>query len=230
MVGVFTAFTLSQAGMVTHWRRTSGRGRGWRIAVNAFGALTTALVLLVVAVVKFTEGAWLILIAIPLLVLACRRVRDHYYVVGRELSLADYEKPEELRHTAVVPVPASPNKMVLAAIEYARSISKDVIAVHVNSQGADRGQLQEQWHAWAPDVPLVVLDSPYRAIRRPLMRFIDEVHYWRDEDVVTVVIPEFVTSRWWHHFLHNQTTAFLKLALLFKPHVVVTSVPHHLRR
>jgi len=230
MVGVFTAFTLSQAGMVVHWRKTPGPGKAWRIGVNAFGALTTLLVLLVVAVVKFLDGAWLILLAIPLLVLACRRVRDHYYVVGRELSLADYEKPEELRHTAVVPVPASPNKMVLAAIEYARSISKDVVAVHINRDGDDREALQQQWHSWSPDVPLVVLDSPYRAIRRPLMRFIDEIHHWRDEDVVTVVIPEFVTSRWWHHLLHNQTTAFLKLALLFKPHVVVTSVPHHLRR
>ena len=230
MVGVFTAFTLSQAGMVIHWRKTAGSGRAWRISINAFGSLTTALVLLVVAVVKFREGAWIILLAIPLLVLACRRVRDHYYVVSRELSLMDYEKPEELRHTAVVPVPAAPNKMVLAAIEYARSISKDVIAVHVNLYGDDHEQLQQQWHAWSPDVPLVVLDSPYRTVRRPLLQFIDEIHNWRDEDVVTVVIPEFVTGRWWHHFLHNQTTAFLKLVLLFKPHVVVTSVPHHLRR
>ncbi len=230
MVGVFTAFTLSQAGMVIHWRRTSEGGKAWRIGINAFGAVTTALVLLVVATVKFRQGAWIILLATPLLVLACRRVRDHYYAVGRELSLADYEKPEELRHTAVVPVPGSPNKMVLAAIEYARSISKDVIAIHINRDGVDREELQQQWHAWAPDVPLVVLDSPYRAITKPLMRFIDEIHNWRDEDVVTVVIPEFVTSRWWHHFLHNQTTAFLKVALLFKPHVVVTSVPHHLRR
>jgi amino acid transporter len=230
MVGVFTAFTLSQAGMVIHWRKSSERGKAWQIGVNAFGAFTTALVLLVVAVVKFAEGAWLILIAIPTLVVACRQVREHYYQVGRELSLTDYEKPEELRHTAVVPVPASPNKMVLAAIEYARSISKDVIAIHINRDGADREQLQHQWHEWSPDVPLVVLESPFRAITQPLMRFIDEIHNWRDEDVVTVVIPEFVTSRWWHHFLHNQTTAFLKVALLFKPHVVVTSVPHHLRR
>ncbi|MCI0402184.1 MAG: APC family permease [Acidobacteria bacterium] len=230
LVGVFTAITLSQAGMVIHWKRSQEPGKGHRMAVNAVGAVLTGLVLLVIATVKFVHGAWIVVVAIPLLALACRRVREHYYQVGRELSLMDYEKPEELRHTAVIPVPASPNKMVLAAIEYARSISKDVIAVHINRDGEDREQLQRQWHAWTPDVPLVVLDSPYRAITQPLMRFIDEIHNWRDEDVVTVVIPEFVTSRWWHHFLHNQTTAFLKVALLFKPHVVVTSVPHHLRR
>jgi len=230
MVGVFLAFTLSQAGMVIHWRRSKERGRGWRMAFNGFGALTTALVLLVVGAVKFKDGAWMVVVALGLLMFVFRRIRDHYYAVSRELSLMDYEKPEELRHTAVVPVPGSPNKMVLAAIEYARSISKDVIAIHINRDGVDREELARQWHAWTPDVPLVVLESPYRAIVQPLMRFIDEIHNWRDEDVVTVVIPEFVTGRWWHHFLHNQTTAYLKVALLFKPHVVVTSVPHHLRR
>jgi len=229
MVGVFLAFTLSQAGMVIHWRRSNEPGAGWRTAVNAVGAVTTGLVLLVVAVVKFREGAWMVVIALAALMYMFRRIRNHYFVVTRELSLTDYQKPEELRHTAVVPV-AGINKMVLAAIEYARSISKDVVAVHINRDGEHPDELRQQWHSWAPDVPLIILESPYRSIRGPLLRFIDEVHSWRDEDVVTVVIPEFVSNRWWHHLLHNQTTAFLKVALLFKPHIVVTSVPHHLRR
>ena len=138
MVGVFLAFTLSQAGMVVHWRRSKEPGSGWRMAFNGFGAVTTALVLLVVGVVKFKDGAWMVVVALGLLMFLFRRIRDHYYVVGRELSLTDYEKPEELRHTAVVPVPGSPNKMVLAAIEYARSISKDVIAIHINRDEVDR--------------------------------------------------------------------------------------------
>ncbi len=229
MVGVFLAFTLSQAGMVVHWRRSNEPGAGWRAAINAVGAVTTGLVLLVVAVVKFREGAWMVVIALGALIYMFRRIRNHYFVVTRELSLTDYQKPEELRHTAVVPV-AGINKMVLAAIEYARSISKDVVAVHVNRDGEHPDELHQQWHSWAPDVPLIILESPYRSIRGPLLRFIDEIRNWRDEDVVTVVIPEFVSNRWWHHFLHNQTTAFLKVALLFKPHIVVTSVPHHLRR
>jgi len=158
-----------------------------------------------------------------------RKIRQHYFIVGRELSLAGYEKPQEIKHTAVVPV-AGMNKMVLSAIEYARSISKDVIAVTVNVDNLDREKLLEEWHSWVPDVPLVVLDSPYRALHRPLLRFIDEAENWRGDDVVTVVIPEFVTKAWWHHFLHNQTTLFLKAALLFKPRIIVTSVPHHLRR
>ncbi len=194
------------------------------------GAATTALVLVIVAVVKFVHGAWLILVAIPTLVFLCRRVRLHYYVTRRELSLADYQKPVELRHTALVPVAGQPNRMVLAAVEYARSISKDVVAVTVNVGNESRQELQEKWQAWASDVPLVVLDSPYRAIHRPLLRFIDELEDWRDDDVITVVIPEFVTKRWWHQFLHNQTSLLLKAALLFKPKIVVTSVTHHLSK
>jgi amino acid transporter len=228
MVGVFTAFTLSQTGMVLHWRRSQERGRTRGMIVNAVGALTTGIVLVIVAVVKFAQGAWLILAAIPTLVLINRRVRYHYYLVGRALSLADYEKPKDLRHTAVVPV-AGMNKMALGAVEYARSISRDVIAVTVNVAGADPEKLLAEWQAWAPDVPLVVLNSPYRAIHRPLLRFIDEVESWRQDDVVTVVIPEFIAQRWWHHFLHNQTSLFLKAALLFRPRLIVTSVPHHLR-
>jgi amino acid transporter len=229
MIGVFTAFTLSQAGMVVHWRKEQSPGRSWRVGVNAFGALATGLVLVVVAIVKFQEGAWIIVAAIPLMVVACRAVRQHYYMTVRELSLADYEMPREIRHTAVIPV-AGMNKMVLAAVEYARSISRDVIAVTINVDNADREKLLEEWQARVPDVPLVILESPYRAIHRPLLRFIDEAETWRGDDIVTVVIPEFISKSWWHHFLHNQTSLFLKAALLFKPRIIVTSVPYHMRR
>ena len=229
MVGVFTAFTLSQFGMVIYWRRN--RGPGWirSAIINAIGGTATGIVLLIVGFVKFRPGAWIIIAAIPIFVLVCWRIRRHYFTVGRDLSLADYEKPGELLHTAVVPV-AGMNKMVLSAVEYARSISKDVIAVTVNVGGDEQEDMEERWEAWVPDVPLVVLNSPYRAIHRPLLRFIDEVEAWRDDDVVTVVIPEFVPSRWWHQLMHNQTTLFIKAALLFKPNIVVTSVPHHLRQ
>ena len=229
LVGVFTAITLSQAGMVLHWRHSHETGRGWRMLINGVGAIITGLVLGVVAVVKFTHGAWVVIAVIPLVVLASRRVRQHYFLAARELSLADYEKPAELRHTALVPV-AGMNKMVLRAVEYARSISKDVIAVTVNTDNQDRAGLLEKWQAWAPDVPLIILESPYRAIHGPLLRFIDELEGWRDDDVITVVMPEFVSKRWWHHLLHNQTSLFLKAALFFKPKIIVTSIPYHLRK
>jgi amino acid transporter len=230
MVGVFVAFTLSQLGMVVHWLRSDDRKRRrWRIGVNAFGAFTTFVVLVVVAFVKFLDGAWVIAVTIPLLVWMCLQLRRHYFQVGREMSLTDYEKPRDLRNTAVVPV-AGMSRVTLSAIEYARSISKDVVAVTVNVDQADQEKLEQQWEEWAPDVPLVVLASPYRSIHRPLLEFIQEMEGWRDDDVVTVVVPEFVPKRWWHQFLHNQTSLFLKAALLFQPNIVVVSVRQHLRR
>jgi amino acid transporter len=230
MIGVFISFTLSQGGMIQHWRHSPETSRrNLRIAVNAIGAICTFLVLLVVAFVKFLEGAWVITVAIALMVWLCLRLRRHYFEVGLQMSLSDYEKPRDIRHTVVVPV-SGINRVVLSAVEYARSISKDVIAVMVNVNQTDREKLEDQWDQWVADIPLVILDSPYRAIHRPLLLFINEVEAWRDNDMVTVVIPEFVAKKWWHQFLHNQTSLFLQAALLFRPRIVVTSVRQHLRR
>jgi len=172
----------------------------------------------------------MVVFALGAVILFFRKVRNHYYEVQREVSLADYEKPEQRRHLAVVPV-AGINRIVLPAIEYARSIAPDVVAVTVNIDNQDRERLVERWSQWVPDVPLVVLESPYRSIHRPLIRLIKEISNWRGgEDLVTVVIPEYVPARWWHFFLHNQTSLILKASLLFAPRVIVTSIPHQLRR
>jgi amino acid transporter len=228
MIGVFISFTLSQAGMVMHWRASNERGRGWRMALNSVGALATLLALAVVAAVKLTHGAWLIVVAIPLLVFMFRKVRQHYFEVTRELSLAGTEQARVLRHTVIIPVPAQPNRMVLAAVEYAKSISRDVIAVHVTA-AHNRAEIVDDWKKFVPDVPLVVLESPYRSVARPLLRFVDEVEDLRGDDELTVLLPEFVPGRWWHNLMHNQTTLLLKGALLFRPGIIVTSVPFHLR-
>jgi len=229
MVGVFLSFSLSQSGMVIHWLRERTPGYHWRIALNAIGAVTTAVVLFIVAAVKFTQGAWLILLAIPAIVLMFRKIRQHYFQVSSELSVASYDRVRDLRHTVVVPVPGI-NRASLGALEYARSISPDVIAVHVNVDGEDPERLTSQWEFWVEDVPLVVLNSPYRAVLRPLLRFIDEVETFRNDDVVTVLLPEFVPAHWWQRILHNQHGLILRGALSFKPKVVVTSVRRHLQR
>jgi len=229
MVGVFISFTLSQAGMVIHWMRSKESGYRWRTALNAVGAATTALVLVIVASVKFTHGAWIVLLAIPGFVWFFLKIRRHYFQVSTELSLASYDRMRELRHTVVVPV-AGVNRASLGAVEYARSISRDVIAVHVNTDGENPEKLVKQWEHWVEDVPLVVLSSPYRSILRPLLRFIDEVENFRDDDVVTVLLPEFVPARWWQRLLHNQNGLLLRGYLALRPKVVVTSVRRHLRK
>jgi len=229
MIGVFISFTLSQAGMVVHWRHSTQKGRHWRMAVNAFGAVTTSVVLVVVAVVKFTHGAWVVLLAIPLIVYWFRKVREHYFVSARQLSVSDFERVKTSRHTVIVPVSPLPNKVILTALEYARSISGDVVAVTVNTEGRDATDIRAGWKKHVDDVPLIVLESPYRSVLQPLLRFIDEMEDLRPDDKVTVLLPEFVPARWWHNLLHNQTTLMLKGALLFRKGIVVTSVPHHLR-
>jgi hypothetical protein len=129
----------------------------------------------------------------------------------------------------VVPVPGV-NRASLGAVEYARSISKDVVAVQTNIDSENRDKLTSQWETWVQDVPLVVLDSPYRSILRPLLRFIEQVEQFRPDDLVTVLLPEFVPKHWWQRVLHNQNGLILRSALSFKPNVVVTSVRHHMRR
>jgi len=228
MIGVFVSFTLSQAGMVSHWRRSREPGYQWRMALNFVGALSTGLVLFIVAAVKFTHGAWLVMIAIPFLVFVFRKTRAHYFQLTQELSLSAGESPAVSRHTVLIPVPSTPNRVVLVALEYAKSISKDVIAVHVSTDGDVRQELLARWKKFADDVPLIVLESPYRSVLRPLLRFIDEMEAVRSGDKFTVLLPEFVPNRWWHNLLHNQTSLMLKGTLLFRPGIIVSSVPFHL--
>jgi amino acid transporter len=228
-IGVFLSFTLSQSGLVVHWWHSQEKGRWWRMSLNLLGAVATGIVLLVIAVVKFTEGAWLVVVVIPVIIWLFRTTRHHYFQATSQLSLSDFERPRVTRHTVIVPVPPTPNKVVLTAVEYASSISKDVIAVTVNVDRKDRQEVEDTWRKFVEDVPLVVLDSPFRSVTRPLLRFIDEVEDLRSDDKLTVVLPEFVPAKWWHHLLHNQTSVVLKTALLFRPGIVVTSVPHHLR-
>ncbi len=226
-VGVFTAFTFSQAGMVRHW--WTERGRRWapKMAVNGLGAAATTVVVLVIGVTKFTHGAWMVIVLVPLIVLILRRIRDHYTQVASQLSLEGARRPRIGRNPVVVLV-AGLHRGVVEALEYARSISPNVTALTVDLDPTQTSKLRLKWAEWAPDVPLVVLDSPYRSIVRPLLDYIDRMERQGEGRYLTVVIPEFVPSHWWAHFLHNQTALLIKAALLFKPGKVSVSVPYHL--
>jgi len=228
-IGVFLSFTLSQTGLVIHWMRHAEPGRGWRLALNALGALITFVVLLIITYFKFHEGAWLIVIAVPVIMGLFWATRRHYFRAKMQLSLSGFERPRILRHTVIVPVAPTPNRVVLTAVEYARSISKDVMAVTVNTEGLDDQEILATWRKLFDDVPLIVLHSPYRSVTLPFLRFVDEVEDLRTDDHVTVILPESVPARWWHNLLHNQTSLLLKGALLFRPGVIVTSVPTHLK-
>jgi amino acid transporter len=235
-VGVFLAFTLSQAGMVIHWFRQ--RGRAWlaKALINGLGMLTTLVTLLVVAISKFGEGAWIVAMLIPLIVLAFQTVRGHYREVARELTLRGLPPPLKPLASPRVVLPISGvHRGVLEALRYARSISDNVTAVYVEVNPMTTENVCREWETWAPDVPLVVVPSPYRSTIGPLLEFLEKTdREHNDGRYATVVLPEFIPARRWQYLLHNQTAWLLKLALIYQrrrrhhPRVIV-DVPFYLR-
>jgi amino acid transporter len=229
-VGVFLSFTLSQFGMVQRWRRLKTPGWQRNAVINLIGATVTGVVLVVIASTKFLEGAWAVLLLIPIMVLILRAIHWHYNEVAKQLSLADAPPPTALRrHTAVVLI-SGVHRGVIPALQYGLSLAPDnVTAVYVDMDAETTAKLREKWKTWGSGVPLVVLSSPYRSLVRPLMDYIDKMNKQYNDHVLTVILPEFIPSKWWHHLLHNQTALLIKATLLFSKHVVVISVPYHLR-
>ena len=228
-VGVFTSFTLSQAGMVVHQRREAG-GR-WTIGActSAFGATVTGIVALIVVVSKFGQGAWVPALVVPLIVLLFTLVKKHYDALRQQLAVPDDYRPPRMNHTVVVLV-SSVHRGTLHALAYAKSLAPNrLLAVCVVSDAEEEERIAEQWARFRIDVPLEVVHSPYRELTRPILQFVDELDATYDNDIITVVLPEFVVSRWWEHLLHNQTALLLKGRLLFRKNTVVTSVPYHFR-
>jgi len=268
-LGVFLSFTLSQAGMVIHWRRLrkadeaekrikeeeeihrtesvdSGavsheaerlaaidrdRDSNWllSIVINAIGAMVSFVVLLVIAVTKFSHGAWAVIVLIPLLVVFFRAIHQHYLDIARQLSTEGLE-PQQTISKNIVLVPISGiHRGVIYALEYAKSIAPGhVTAIYVNLNEEATRKLREKWTTWGRGTELVVLESPYRSLTKPLLRFIERASRQNKDTMVTVLVPEFVPAKWWHQLLHNQSSLMLKGALLFRKGVIVTSVPYHL--
>lgn len=229
--GVFLGFTLSQMGMVKHHLRL--RQRGWirALCINFVGAVTTGIVLLVVAATKFTHGAWMVIVLIPCMVYAFTRIYKHYIDVGAELSLLGATSPGKLdsfKHTVIIPI-SGIHRGVLDALRYGISISDDVRACYVELDPAATFRMKEEWNKWAHEIPFIVLKSPYRSVLKPLLEYIDDVEECSHRDMITVIIPEFVTAKWWHQILHNQTAFLIRAALLFRRGKVVTSVRYHLK-
>jgi hypothetical protein len=231
-VGVFISFTLSQSGMVRHW--WAERGPGWRhrLAINGVGALATGIVTLVIAVTKFTHGAWIVVLVIPILVAAFLMMHRHYEEVADALSLEGFEGPPQFHHTVLVLV-GDVHRGVVRAVQYARTLAgptATVRAVYVETDPARTGRVEEKWTRWGLGVPLVVLTSPYRSLLSPLLDYIDQIQARGDDQMVTIVLPEFLPRKWWQHILHNQTALLVKGALLFRRNLVVADVPYLLKR
>ena len=231
-VGVFTSFTLSQAGMVIHWRRL--REPGWQrsAVINGVGAVATAIVTLVIAITKFAEGAWLVILLIPMLIALFWGIQRHYVVLERARRAETPLLPEEVIVRAVVPI-ADSGVQARQALAFARAIAPDdqhVVAVHVTDDESSAERLRREWEEWEPGVELIIVESPFRSLAGPLLAYIDALKETHPKDTITVVLPEFVPTHWWEQLLHNQTALRLKAALLFHPGIVVTNVPYHMAR
>jgi amino acid transporter len=230
MIGVFLSFTLSQTGMFLRARRL--REPGWEVssAVSGFGAIVTFIVLIIVAITKGLEGAWIVLLLIPALVFLFKSTRLHYDSVASQLSLTGLDVDTTPHgHMVIVPI-GGVHRAVIEALRYASSLAKDVRAVYVNVNADSLAALKRDWPQWGSHVKLVVLQSPYRSMTEPLLEYIDRLEREHPNDYITVVLPEFVVKHWWQHLLHNQSALTLKAALLFKPRLVTTSVPFHLKK
>ena len=235
-VGAFLAYTLSQAGMVIHWHGDRSRGRGLKAAINGLGAIVTGATLLVVFVSKFLGGAWITAIVIPALTLGFLQVRRHYRAVASQLTLRGLPPSLKPAPPARIVVPISGiHRGIVDAIGFARGIAKDVTAVYVELEPGSGERLREEWLAWWPDVPFVVVPSPYRSIIGPLLDFLDATdREHNDGHLAAIVLPEFVPAKRWQALLHNQSAHLLKTALLYRRRRqgfqrVIIDVPYHLR-
>jgi amino acid transporter len=242
-VGVFLSFTLSQAGMSRHWwnnRRPAEKqltekerlhpydsGWRWKLGINGLGAFVTAIVTLIFAITKFADGAWIIVLLLPTIVLGFYAVHRHYVSLARDLSLEHYgQPPPSKRHRVIMPVSAI-HQGTLEALDYALSLSRDVTVVHISIDPTQTEKLQHKWSWWGKGVRLVVIESPYRTFLEPFLEYVNELcAILQPNERLTIIVPQFVPRHWWHNALHTQTAFWLRFMLLNKKGVVITEVPY----
>jgi amino acid transporter len=246
-IGVFLSFTLSQSGMARRWRK-SGKLKGdekiveagstvvydprwkFKMVINGFGAVCTAVVVMVFAVTKFVDGAWIVLVLTPTLVLVLATIHRHYKNLAKNLSLENYLEPRRVtRHRVILPI-SGVHRGTLEALKYARSISPDVTAVHVSIDPVEAEKVQAKWEKWGDSTRLVILESPYRQLLEPLVEYIELMSNTRQPgEIITVVVPQFVPEKSWANALHTQTALWLRFALLPTPEIVITEVPYQVK-
>jgi hypothetical protein len=238
-VGAFLAFTLSQSGMVLHWLREKGRHWQTKMIANGVGALATGTTLIIIAISKFREGAWITILVIPLLVLLFLRIQNHYASVRSQLTMRGL--PPSLKPLAqprlIIPI-SGVHRGIVDAIDYALSISREITAVYVELDPDITEKVRAEWEAWFPGIKLAVVPSPYRSIVKPLLDYIDASDAEaNDGQLATIMLPEFVPAKWYQGLLHNQTAFILRTAILYRRRQainqhqrVIIDIPYHLRR
>ncbi len=243
-IGVFLSFTLSQAGMARRWWKsghlkpgeeivepgsTVRFDAGWlhKMIINGFGSISTCIVMVVFAATKFHDGAWIVIILTPILVAIFFSIHHHYKSLAHQLSLVDHQGMRSIRHNRVIIPIAGVHRGTLAALRFAMTLSRDVTAVHISIDDKEKKKIEERWEKWGNGVRLVVLNSPYRLFLEPLLDYIDELETVTEPNqIITIVVPQFVPRHWWQGFLHTRTAESLRKALLTRDNIVITEVPY----
>jgi amino acid transporter len=243
-IGVFLSFTLSQIGMARRWWKSGHLQPGvkiqergsvlehdqkwkFKMVVNGFGAVCTFIVMWVFAITKFLEGAWIVIILIPALVAFFFSINRHYQKLAAQLSLTDYNPPMQIRRNRVIMPISGVHRGTLTALRFARTLSKDVTAVHISSDEEESERLKQKWEQWGDEIRLIVLHSPYRLFLEPLLAYIDELEQMRETDeTITIVVPQFIPKHWWNNFLHERTADTLRKELLNHEGIIIMEVPY----
>lgn len=243
-IGVFLSFTLSQAGMAKRWLK-SGRLKngeeikergsvlkydsGWlhKMIINGFGAIVTTGVMLVFVITKFVDGAWIIVVLVPILVAMFWGIHVHYRNLANRLSLVNYGSPPHMaRHRVILPI-GGVHRGSLAALRYAKTLSDDITAVHVSIDAKESEKIREKWEEWGEGIRLLILDSPYRLFIEPLLNYISEIDsQLKPNETITIVVPQFIPRHWWSKLLHTHTADTLRKALLYRAEIVIIEVPY----
>ena len=243
-IGVFLSFTLSQAGMARRWWKsghlapgveikepgsTLRRDEGWRhkMIINGIGSFCTFIVMILFAATKFRDGAWVVILLTPILVTIFFSIHHHYKNLARQLSLENHIPHSRISRLRVIMPISTVHRVTLAALNYARTLSDDVTAVHISIDEKETAKLEDKWEIWGEGVRLVVLTSPYRLFLEPLLEYIDKISVTlRGDETITIVVPQFIPKHWWNNFLHTRTAELLRKVLLQRENIVITEVPY----
>ncbi|WML42663.1 APC family permease [Neobacillus sp. PS3-40] len=230
-VGVFIPFTLSQTGMIIKWLREKPAGWVAKLSANLIGALITLTVLIIFFATKFSQ-VWFVFIFLPLIVLLFHRINRHYEAVGEQLRTYSETPAVPVEGNVIIVPVAGITRVVENSVNYAKSLTDQVLAVYVSFDREDEKRFEEKWEKWQPDVRLVTLQSHYRSILQPLSKFIDTIEHKASESNyrVTVLIPQFIPKKSWHNILHNQSSVLIRAYLIFKKNVIVATLPYHFKK
>lgn len=246
-IGVFMSFTLSQAGMAYRWWKSGHlppgeelieassvvrHDKGWlhKMVINGIGAISTFIVMFIFAVTKFQDGAWIVILLIPTLVAIFFAIHQHYKNLARQLSLENHTGSRAIRQNRVIIPIAGVHRGTLEALRFARTLSRDITAVNISTDAKEKEKIEQKWQEWGDGIRLVILDSPYRLFLEPLLDYIDHLEtVTRPNEIITIVVPQFIPRHWWENFLHSRTAEALRKELLTRENIVITEVPYQVK-